>query len=255
MGILKDFEKRLEGAVEGFFARAFRSGLQPVELAKALQRYAQNYQQVGIDGVFVPNVYRFELAPDDHERFSGFADSLTTELAAVVRRTAAERGWRLKGPARIELRPSDEITVGTYELRGKVDSSAPPAPKQPAPAPAAPRPAPAVSAPLADAGHTAVLQRPAGGGAALVADSGRRFELSGSTMTLGRLPECEITLDDASVSRRHARITRNGSSYQIVDLDSTNGVRLNGELVASSTLSNGDRLELGTVGLVFTVEV
>src|SRR3712207_2362602 len=119
MGILKDFEKRLEGAVEGFFARAFRSGLQPVELAKALQRYAQNYQQVGIDGVFVPNVYRFELAPEDHDRFNGFADSLTTELAAVVRRTAAERGWRLKGPARIELRARDDITVGTYELRGK----------------------------------------------------------------------------------------------------------------------------------------
>ena len=113
MGILKDFEKRLEGAVEGFFARAFRSGLQPVELAKALQRYAQNYQQVGLDGIFVPNVYRFELAPDDHDRFSGFAESLQTELASVVRKTAAERGWRLQGPVRIELRRRDDVTVGT----------------------------------------------------------------------------------------------------------------------------------------------
>src|SRR5688572_33272330 len=103
MGILKDFEKRLEGAVEGFFARAFRSGLQPVELAKALQRYAQNYQQVGIDGVFVPNVYRFELAPDDHERFSGFLDSLMTELAAVIRRSSAVCGRRLHGQVRIAL--------------------------------------------------------------------------------------------------------------------------------------------------------
>ena len=56
MSILRDFEKRLEGAVEGFFARAFRSGLQPVELAKAVQRYAGNYQQVGVDGVLYMQV-------------------------------------------------------------------------------------------------------------------------------------------------------------------------------------------------------
>ncbi|HVM21552.1 MAG TPA: DUF3662 domain-containing protein, partial [Egibacteraceae bacterium] len=93
MGILRDFERRLEGAVEGFFARTFRSGLQPVELAKAVQRYAGNYQQVGVDGVFVPNVYRFELSPDDFERFSGFSESLKAELSGVVKRTAADRGW------------------------------------------------------------------------------------------------------------------------------------------------------------------
>ena len=98
MGILRDFEKRLEGAVEGFFARTFRSGLQPIELAKAVQRYAGNYQQVGVDGVFVPNVYRFDLSAEDHERFSGFEQSLKAELAGVVKRTAADRGWRLQGP-------------------------------------------------------------------------------------------------------------------------------------------------------------
>src|SRR5918998_2380225 len=90
MSILRDFEKRLEGAVEGFFARAFRSGLQPIELAKAIQRYASNYQQVGIDGVLVPNVYRFALSPEDTERFSGFAESLRRELADVVEKTAVE---------------------------------------------------------------------------------------------------------------------------------------------------------------------
>ncbi|MGH3665241.1 MAG: DUF3662 domain-containing protein, partial [Egibacteraceae bacterium] len=109
MGILRDFERRLEGAVEGFFARAFRSGLQPVELAKALQRYAQNYQQVGVDGVFVPNVYRFTLSPADHDRFEGFSDSLQAELASVIKRTADERGWRLQGPARVEFREDEAV--------------------------------------------------------------------------------------------------------------------------------------------------
>lgn len=251
MGILKDFEKRLEGAVEGFFARAFRSGLQPVELAKALQRYAQNYQQVGLDGIFVPNVYRFELAPDDHDRFSGFADSLQTELASVVRKTAAERGWRLQGPVRIELRRREDVTVGTYELRGKVEAGAPAAAKAAAPVAAA---APAARA---EPVHTSVLQRP--GTAAptavlIVEGTGLRFPIGAETVTIGRLPECTVTLDDPSVSRRHARVQRNGDIFEITDLDSTNGVRVNGAPVANTALAHGDRLELGSVHLVFNVE-
>ena len=122
MSILRDFEKRLEGAVEGFFARAFRSGLQPVELAKAIQRYEGNYQQVGVDAVYVPNVYRFTLSPADLERFSGFTRSLQRELADVARRTADEKGWQTQGPIRIEFERSDTIRVGTFELRGKTEA-------------------------------------------------------------------------------------------------------------------------------------
>src|SRR5687768_372224 len=189
MGILKDFEKRLEGAVEGFFARTFRSGLQPVELAKALQRYAGNYQQVGVDGVFVPNVYRFDLAAEDHERFSGFEQSLKAELAGVVKRTAADRGWRLQGPVRIELRSSDEVTVGTYELRGKVEAASDiPPPSRPVPSAAAPRSG------GEDLAKTSVLARPSAlGTAALIigGEGGRRMSI-GDTATIGRLPECDV---------------------------------------------------------------
>ena len=113
MSILRDFEKRLEGAVEGFFARAFRSGLQPVELAKALQRYAANYQQVGLEGVIIPNVYRFVLSAEDTERFSGFSDSLQRELSEVVLRTAEDRDWQLQGPVRIEFVEGEHIRTGT----------------------------------------------------------------------------------------------------------------------------------------------
>ena len=247
MGILRDFEKRLEGAVEGFFARTFRSGLQPIELAKALQRYAGNYQQVGVDGVFVPNVDRFELSAEDHERFSGFEDSLKAELAGVVKRTAADRGWRLQGPARIELRASDAVTVGTYELRGKVEAAASP------PAPARP------SAPPQVAGgdeslRTSVLPRTTGAGAALLVGGagGRRIDIA-DTVTLGRLPECEVTLDDPSVSRRHARIQRKGPGWAIEDLNSTNGLKVNGTRVGQADIVDGDRLTLGSVQLLFSV--
>ncbi|MPZ72210.1 MAG: DUF2662 domain-containing protein [Nitriliruptorales bacterium] len=249
MGILRDFEKRLEGAVEGFFARTFRSGLQPIELAKAVQRYAGNYQQVGVDGVFVPNVYRFELSPEDHERFTGFEESLKGELVGVVKRTAADRGWRLQGPARIELRPSDEITVGTYQLRGKVEAGAD----------AARGPGQRASAPPAaadDGAKTSVLPRPSrSAGAALVvgSDGGRRIQI-GESVTLGRLPECDVTLDDPSVSRRHARIQRTEGNWSITDLNSTNGLKVNGTRVGESDLVDGDRLQLGSVQLLFALE-
>lgn len=269
MGILRDFEQRLEGAVEGFFAKLFRSGLQPVELAKALQRYAGNYQQVGVAGVIVPNVYRIDLAPDDHERFSGFEASLKRELAEALRQTARDRGWQLEGPVRIELRTSEDISVGTYELRGKIKaeepSSAPPAPR-----PAEPGPAAAPGTPPPGGGQAAggrawrgedfsgqAVERTTVMGAAQPtlhllngSDPGRKVKLDGELL-IGRLPECDLQLDDPSVSRRHARLTEGAGGWTIEDLDSTNGVRVNGTTVRQTSLSEGDTIELGTIRLTF----
>ncbi len=241
MSILRDFEKRLESAVEGFFARAFRSGLQPVELAKALQRYAANYQQVGVEGVFIPNVYRFTLAAEDVQRFDGFSDSLARELADVVRRTAQDRGWQTKGPVRIELEAAPTVRVGTYELRGKAEAGR--VPDQPSPA-SDPAATPAVRAQgrQPQAGTLQVLAGPS---------AGARFALSGTT-TIGRLPECDVTLDDPSVSRRHARVLRKGDRWMVSDLGSTNGVRVNGDQVSEAELRDGDHLDLGGVKLAFS---
>jgi hypothetical protein len=235
MSILRDFEKRLEGAVEGFFARAFRSGLQPIELAKAVQRYAANYQQVGIEGVFVPNVYRFTLSPDDVERFAGFSDSLAIQLADVVRRTAADRNWQLKGPVRIEIEAAPHVLVGTYELRGKVEAEQVPAAGEAVPV-------------HRNAGTT----RSAEGSLRVIAggEIGAQFPLSANTV-IGRLPECDITLNDASVSRKHARITRKGDRWTVEDLGSTNGMRINGTQLGHAELRDGDRLDLGGVKLAF----
>ena len=246
MSILRDFEKRLEGAVEGFFARAFRSGLQPVELAKALERYAANYQQVGVEGVFVPNVYRFTLSQEDVERFSGFSESLARELADVVRRTAEDRGWQTKGPVRIELEAAPHVRVGTYELRGKAEAArVPTAAVAPSPTPVQP----------AAGGKARVTPRERSGSGSLRVmaggEVGTQFPLTGTTV-IGRLPECDVTLDDPSVSRRHARIVREGDRWMIEDLGSTNGVRVNGEQVGQSELRDGDRLDFGGVKLAFT---
>jgi predicted component of type VI protein secretion system len=260
MSILRDFEKRLEGAVEGFFARAFRSGLQPIELAKALQRYASNYQQVGLDGVIVPNVYRFVISVEDLERFGGYVSALQKELADVAVRTAAERDWRLKGPVRIEFEQSDHVRVGTYELRGKIESQQDRRSEQApqAPSPAAPAPAPQTPIVLGE-------DEPVGGATTVMparASSAVIHVLGGSSpptrvrgeATLGRLPECDISLNDPSVSRRHARLVEDAGAWRIEDLGSTNGVKVNGERVTEGHVTHGDRIELGSVKLAFSLE-
>lgn len=241
MSVLRDFERRLEGAVEGFFARAFRSGLQPVELAKAVQRYAGNYQNVGVDGVFVPNVYRFELNPADHERFREFGESLANELSDVLVRTAAERGWQLRGPARIELALDENVPLGTYELRGKVEAAADESPAaQAAVEPSAPPPAPPQPAPAST--PRASLE--------LVDQAGQMVPLPNQAV-IGRMPGCDVQLDDPSVSRRHARISKATNGWLVEDLGSTNGVMVNGTSVDREYLRGGEDLELGNVRLRF----
>jgi hypothetical protein len=235
MSVLREFERRLEGAVEGFFARAFRSGLQPVELAKAVQRYAGNYQNVGVDGVFVPNVYRFELNPADHERFREFGESLANELSDVVSRTAAERGWQLRGPARVELAVSEDVPIGTYELRGKVEA---------APGHEAARP-PSARAPAEPTATRAALE--------LIDQAGQRITLPNQAI-IGRMPGCDVQLDDPSVSRRHARISRANAGWLIEDLGSTNGVTVNGANVEREYLSGGEDIELGNVRMRFLAD-
>jgi hypothetical protein len=255
MGVLQDFERRLEGAVEGFFARAFRAGLQPIELAKALQRYAADTQHVTSDGVVVPNVYRFTLSPKDVERLSTFGDALRTELAEVVNRTAEERRWRLRGPVVIRFDTSDEVAYGRYELQGRVEAVAggtPAAAAQPArrtdPTTAA---APAARPPSTAANPAAVVEtlprvRIVSGG------QGRTVRLIGERMIAGRVGTHPLPLTESTVSRDHAAFVLRDGVWWVTDLGSTNGTKVNGTPVTEHALSHGDRIHLGEAVLEYT---
>ena len=274
MGVLQEFERRLEGAVEGFFARAFRSGVQPVELAKSVQRYAEDNQHVTADGVVVPNVYRLAVGPKDHERLEGFGSSLPRELAEVVVRTADERGWKLRGPARVRIELDDDIKLGRFRLAGRVEAVEPHAnratqgapggasarPAQPsasgvyaARSAPAPTPAPTPSAPADDRAaidQTQVVGAVPKAELELVvraggSSSGQRVPLHGSRITAGRMRSCDLTIDDSTVSREHAAFVRRSDHWWVVDLGSTNGTRVNGRQAAEHPLGPGDRVELG----------
>lgn len=242
MGVLKDFERRLEGAVEGFFARAFGAGLQPVELAKALQRYAADRRMVTEDGVVVPNAYRFSISPKDNERLQSYADALSGELVTVLHRTADERGWILRGPGRVEIHTDDEVSPGRYELAGKVE---------PGPMPqAAPQssPAPSTAAPAPTPGLAATAGAPS---AVLRDDRGQTHDVTGARLTVGRDPSCDIVLDDPTVSREHAALVRRGDAWWVLDLGSTNGTRVQGVRAAEQPVSHGAEIAFGEAVLTF----
>ena len=86
---------------------------------------------------------------------------------------------------------------------------------------------------------------------AVLVAGGQRYELDRDTVVLGRSRECDVTLDDANVSRRHAEITQDGRTYWIVDLGSTNGVEVNGKRVQRAKLEHEDEIRLGTSELRF----
>ena len=240
MGVLQDFERRLEGAVEGAFARIFRSGLQPVELAKGLQRYARDTQHVSHDGVVVPNAYRFTVNAKDLDRLQRLGVDLGRELAGVVSGTARERGWVLRGPAIVKVE-SGSVPLGRYDLVGRVEAieqrgDEPPADRR-----------------GGDGGGTAVLPqldpgatgppRARAGASIRVLTGGAPtdVELDGRTVA-GRAPTTDIVLQDSTVSREHAAF---------VHLGSMNGTKVNGRSAGEHELEDGDTIELGEAVLEF----
>ena len=255
MGILRDFERRLEGAVEGLFARAFRSGVQPVELGKRLVREVEDGRTVGVNRVYVPNVYVYELSPADRERFADYEVALARELAALAVDTARERDWAMLGPARIEFETAEDLPEGRFRLGSRVEPD-----EQERDYAAAGQAGPA-DGPVGP--HTAMLpgqrRRPkVQAPASLVLVQGgqpiRTWPLAAPELTIGRAEQSDIPLADPGVSRNHARVVREGDDFIVEDLRSTNGTEVNGQPIRRRRLANGDLLKLASSTLQFRRE-
>lgn len=231
MGVLQRFERKLEGLVEGGFARVFKSNVQPVEIAAALQREAADKRAVvGANRVFVPNDYTVELGPSDAERLLPYDVALGRELSAMVEEHATEQGWSFAGRVAVHLETVDDVGTGIFRVRSRVvaaDDARPPRP---------------VSAERAATEPALVLST----------DGGERVvPLDALVTVLGRGAEADVRLSDTGVSRLHAEVRREGDVVTITDRDSTNGTVLNGRRVRSAVLHDGDVIELGTTRLAF----
>ncbi|MGN6598638.1 MAG: FhaA domain-containing protein [Actinomycetales bacterium] len=258
MGVLARFERRIEELVNGAFAKAFRSDVQPVEIASALQRECDDKAAIVARGrTLAPNVFHVELGAHDFERLSAHEAALATELATMVADHASSQGYTLLGPVGVGFEEVDDLETGVFRVRGEsvaqVETTGPrkrvtPPVNRPAveqtmflarPVPAADREddaAPAVAAAV----------RPPE-----LEIAGRRLPLTHATTVLGRGRDVDVRIDDPGVSRRHAEVRVQGQLAEVVDLGSTNGIVVGGHRRDRAVLEDGTTFQIGSTAVTF----
>jgi hypothetical protein len=260
MGIFRKANRKLEGAVEGAFGRAFKSSVQPVELAHKLAKEMGEHKTVGVSNVYVPNEFDVYLGKDDYDHLVSFEDSLKTELSNYVTAFARREGWTLVAPPRIELHCDDDLRVGEFGIATRTVSAPAEHPDDVFAAPAGVVPPAAAVAPGPVIDQTVLYQEPAPAAAPAPRASSARgvlrgrqgdYQLTGPVTVLGRSRRCDIVLTDPNVSRQHAEIRKQDDGFMLLDLGSTNGPRVNRRDVKQVVLQHGDRIELGTTEFLF----
>ncbi|MER7760482.1 DUF3662 and FHA domain-containing protein [Streptomyces sp. NPDC097619] len=267
MGVLKRFEQRLEGLVNGTFAKVFKSEVQPVEIAGALQRECDNNATIwNRERTVVPNDFIVELSAGDYERLSPYSGQLGDELAGLVRDYAKQQRYTFMGPIKVALEKADDLDTGLYRVRSRTLASstsqpqaeqdrggqqpggygyppvgAPPMPPGPPPGGGQRRPGPGGPAPVPGGG--AVTRR-------WIEINGTRHQISRPTLVLGRSTEADVRIDDPGVSRRHCEI-RTGTPSTIQDLGSTNGIVVDGQHTTRATLRDGSRIVVGSTTIIY----
>ena len=254
MSMLRNLEAKLGGIVEGAFSRAFKSNVQPVELAHKLAKEMEDNQTRSIAHVYVPNHYRIFLSPQDREQFSSYEPALRKELSDYLLEHARQEGLALTSRPAVEFMTDERLQLGEFGIQAQL--LAPPGEEQ--------DPSGVEVAPSAgDFGHTMVYSpdrevrllepEPSRARALLVAE-GKRNVLGGQRALIGRSRECDVVLSDPNVSRRHAELRREGDGWKVVDLGSTNGVKLNRRRVSEAGLRPGDTITVGVTDLTFELD-
>ncbi|MFI5913975.1 FhaA domain-containing protein [Dactylosporangium sp. NPDC051541] len=250
VSVLQRFEKRLEGLVEGAFAKVFKGVVHPVEILNAMQREAEAHKAILAGGrTLVPNRYVIDLSPYDHSRLAPYAAALAQELAQSQAEFIGEQGWTVYGDVIVEIERGDGLDTGMFRVTAEVYTGADVAP------PPAPDP------------YGGYNQQPAGGygpppggpggparNVRLVSGDGRSYPLSIGSTVIGRGDQANMRLPDVGISRRHARLDFDGAQVVLTDLGSTNGTMVNGQRVSAVALNPGDMIQLGTTTLTYRVD-
>ncbi len=222
MGMLDNFEKKLDRMVNGAFARAFKSEVQPVEIAAGLQRELDNRATiVSRTRTVVPNRFTVELSTADYERLSAFEETVNDELASLVQEYAQQQRYVFVGAAEVALAEDETLGTGVFRVRSEVR-----------PGPVRERRQPVQ---ISGEPHLEV--------------EGITYAL-GAVTQLGRGNDVDIRIDDPGVSRHHAEITL-GSDVSLRDLGSTNGTILDGRAITRAVLVDGAKIQLGTTTLTY----
>jgi Protein of unknown function (DUF3662)/FHA domain len=217
LGLLDNFERGLERAVNGAFAKTFRSGLQPVEVTSALRRELDTKAVVvARDRILAPNQFTVRLSPSDYSTMSGVGPSLIDEFVLQVEQHATVQRYSFAGGISIRLKSDDKLAEGVV-------------------------------------GIDSVSVKGAVAWTPMLEIDGTMHPLAGPRTIIGRGSEADITVDDTGISRKHVEILWDGKRGQARDLGSTNGSKLNGVKLSKAPLEPDSIIEIGRTRIVFRV--
>ncbi len=218
MNGLQRFEHKLEQVISGAFARAFRSAVQPVEIAAALQRECDNNAKIlSRDRRLVPNTFHVELSAVDLERLQGYDDAMSRDLIDQLKDHADSQGYVFTGPVTVGFETADDLTTGRFRIRSQAEAK------------------------VTDNDHR-TRSRAA---KAVLEVHGTRHPLRAPGLVVGRGTEADLRIDDPGVSRQHVEFLVNGDDLEVVDLGSTNGMLVNGSKVSRAVLHEGTEVKIG----------
>jgi hypothetical protein len=237
-GILDRFEESFERLVEGSVGRVFKAPIQPAEIGRKLERAMVTNQVVSVDSTLVPNDYRVALNPQDMIAFADLLPALGGRMESWLNEVADLHGFRLIDRTRVLVVGDESVPRRSIQVTAAIADK-----------------------PSVDKREQEELQRTelyrivskANGIQPLRfkfsngPQEGTEFLLRKSATTLGRSLENDIVLESSEVSRHHARIELHSDGMRIIDLNSTNGTRVNGRTVRSQTIKAGDEVTFGNL--------
>lgn len=230
MGLLDNFERRLDELVNAPFQRAFKDVVEPVEIASRMTKEMDRRAAImGRGRIVVPNAFTVDLSTHDYERLGELIDAIRSELMTVVSQHATDQRYTFSGRIAVDLTEDPTLDTGVFRVHSasKPDPSPPP---QPAPSPVSPA--------ASYAGHPRLIV------------GGKTFPLTKSQTRLGRGVGVDIPVNDPGVSRSHAEIVL-GIPPTVRDLGSTNGTSVDGRKVAESPLHDGAQITIGGTTMTF----
>jgi len=219
------------------FARAYATSIRPISLGRQLIGLLDQSATNGS----LSSTYAIYLHSDDLAAFEDVEQHLVRELTDAATQHCKQSGYQHGDPISVVLRADDTIKRGTFQIKtsGQHAVKNPPVEIKPSIAQvsiAQPEPTPPI-----------ITSKTLAANAALVLATGHRFELIGDSVKIGRHESCAIVFADSNVSRVHAQLQHELTGWLVVDLGSTNGVKVNGtKILKGKLLADGDELTFGT---------
>jgi len=252
--VLRNIEQKIEALFEGVFGRAFRTHVQPVELARKLAKEMDDHRMVSVSRVYAPNEYSVYLSPADRDQFSSYEESLLNELQEYLGEHAKRESYVLLSSPKVLMNTDSDLEVGEFGIATRMVQPEPgEAQEQAEPLPEAPPPgATMVYRPTTpDTQAATPVELGVEPEVVMLDANGKQHTVDKMSTLIGRSKDCDIRLTDPNVSRRHAELRQEGTAYWILDLGSTNGVTVNGRRQQRAQLQNEDRITVGSTELVF----